>query len=143
MTDIGVLLAEREIYRTLCKLAQIMDERWWERLGDVYAAAATGDFGEGPMDRAGIEASYRRYLDPCGPTQHLLGNVVIDVDGDRARSRCYIHDIHQARAPKSHLTFISPGEYLDQWVKTDEGWRIGHRTKRMLMRIGSMDVFKG
>lgn len=141
--DIGVLLDERAMYRTLYKLAELMDECDWGQLSEVFADDATGDFGEGPMDRAGIEASYRRYLGACGPTQHLLGNVVIDVDGDRASSRCYVRDVHQGKPPSSHLTFYSPGQYLDQWIRTAEGWRISHRTKRNLMQIGSMEVFAG
>ena len=28
----------------------------------------------------------RSFLDDCGPTQHLLGNVMIEIDGDLARA---------------------------------------------------------
>src|SRR5699024_7080039 len=57
------------------------------RLGNlpvVFTSDATG------YARTGVEhviAQVRAHLDGRGPTQHLLGNHRVSVDGDRARSR--------------------------------------------------------
>jgi hypothetical protein len=36
----------------------------------------------------------RSYLDKCGHTQHLIGNVLIEIGGDTATSRAYVADTH-------------------------------------------------
>jgi hypothetical protein len=48
---------------------------------------STGARVEGP-DR--VIAQIRNMLGGCGPTQHLLGNHVVTVDGDHATSSCKV-----------------------------------------------------
>jgi hypothetical protein len=60
-------------------------------------------------------------------TQHLLGNIVVDVRGDRARSLSYVQAT--AFAPNGQSWAIG-GEYADELVRTADGWRIAHRTHR-------------
>jgi hypothetical protein len=31
-----------------------------------------------------------QFLDICGPTQHLIGSILVDVNGDEAPSRAYV-----------------------------------------------------
>jgi len=83
MTDIQALLDEREITRGLGRFARILDQKEWTGLPDVFAHDLTFDYGQG--EEAGIatlEQRMRVYLDICGPTQHLLGSIVVDVAGD-------------------------------------------------------------
>jgi hypothetical protein len=95
--ELELLLAERAIARALAEIARAMDERRWEALDGLVAEQATADFGLGPVaGRAAIVGVMRSFLDDCGPTQHLLGNLVVDVaaDGAEASSRCYVSDMH-------------------------------------------------
>jgi hypothetical protein len=140
--DLSDLIAEREIKRALFRFAKAMDERDWDALKQLLTADATGDFGAGfkLKGRDEFVAMFRRFLGNCGPTQHLLGNIVIDVDDPRAMSRCYVRDIHQGKGPRSHLTFSAPGEYHDTWHRGLDGWRITHRRKINLMLIGSFEA---
>lgn len=141
--DIRLLWDEREIWRTLCRLARAMDARAWDDLPAIFTADATADMGEGLLDRAGILSTYRRFLDACGPTQHLLGTFTAEVDGDRAESRCYIRDLHIGKGARADLFLSSSGEYRDRWVRTPAGWRIAHRTKTNDILQGSLEVFAG
>ena len=135
------LLAEREIGRALYAFARAMDERDWQAIGSVMAEDATADMGTGPLNgREEVIALMRSFLDDCGPTQHLLGNLVIDVTGDQATSRCYVTDMHKGMGDKGHLTFSTLGEYHDRWQKVDGGWRMVHRTKLNRAHIGSIEV---
>jgi hypothetical protein len=138
--DLAVLLDERAIYRQLCALAEAMDKKDWKMLDDILLEDATGNFGDGHQlkGRADFVGMFSRFLGSCGPTQHLLGNVLIDVDGDRARSSCYIRDMHQGLDGLSHLHLSTPGEYHDEWKRTEEGWRLAHRTKLTKMFIGDV-----
>jgi hypothetical protein len=135
------LLAEREIYRALTLFARAMDARDWQALATITTEDITADIGTGPLaGRAALIADMRSFLDDCGPTQHLLGNVLIEVQGDRASSQAYVSDMHIGQGDKSHLTFSTLGDYRDQWKKVDGGWRMHHRTKLNRAHIGSLEV---
>lgn len=138
------LLAEREIARALTRLARAMDERDWDTLLAILADDATGDLGEGPLSSPQeIVGTIRRYLNACGPTQHLLGNLLVDVDsdGDGAQSRCYVSDMHLGRGEAAGLTFATLGDYHDRWRRIDGQWRLAHRVKRQRGYFGSFTVF--
>lgn len=123
------LLDEREIMRGLSRFARILDAKQWDRLGDVFAADISFDYGTGTDEHgmAALTQNMRRYLDRCGPTQHLLGSMLIDVAGDRATSRAYVQARHQRVDDPTGPIFDSSGEYVDQWERRPEGWRIIRR----------------
>lgn len=129
--NMETLLAERDIHRALCRFARAMDERDWNALSSVLAEDATGDYGGGVkcQGRDAFIANFRHFLGNCGPTQHFLGNLAVDICGDTAESRCYVRDMHKGAGDKGHLFFSTMGEYQDRWIRTPEGWRIIHRRK--------------
>ena len=140
--SLDLLLAERDISRALTRIARAMDARDWDALLAELTDDATGELGTGPLvSPAEIVALIRRYLDHCGPTQHLLGNLLVEVDGDRATSRCYVSDMHLGPAGKEHVTFATLGDYHDQWRRVDGAWKLSHRTKLNRAHVGSFDVF--
>lgn len=60
---------------------------------------------------------------------HQLGNVLINIDGNRAGSEAYVSVGARLRAEDGTLIGLtSRGRYIDQWEKRDDGiWRISHR----------------
>lgn len=141
---LDTLLAEREIARALTRIARAMDARDWAGLVAELTEDATADLGTGPLSGpAAIIALIRSYLDACGPTQHLLGNLLVEVDGDRASSRCYVNDMHLGPAGREDVTFATLGDYHDQWRREDGAWKLAHRTKLNRAHIGSFAVFGG
>lgn len=140
--SLDLLLAERAIARALARIARAMDARDWPALLAEMTFDATGELGTGPLaSPAEIVALIRRYLDHCGPTQHLLGNLLMEVDGDQASSRCYVSDMHLGPAGKEQVTFATLGDYHDQWRREDGTWKLCHRTKLNRGHVGSFDVF--
>jgi len=89
------LIAERAIQRQLVRFARAMDERDWGAFDALTTDDVRADFGLGEVvGRAAVVGAMRAFLDGCGPTQHLLGNVLVEVDGETARSRAYVSDMH-------------------------------------------------
>ena len=123
------LLDEREIIRGLSRFARILDNKQWDRLGDVFADDLSFDYGTGgdQYGMAALTTNMRRFLDHCGGTQHLIGSILVDVDGDRATSRSYVQARHQRVDDPAGPIFDSNGEYVDQWERRAEGWRIVRR----------------
>lgn len=135
------LLEEREIYRTLVAIARAMDQRDWAAIEHLAAEDMNSDLGLG--EQAGREAfiaCMRSFLDACGPTQHLLGNVLIEIDGDTATSEAYVSDMHVGAGDKSDSTFRTLGDYHDKWRKVDGSWHLVHRTKINHAHVGSFAV---
>ena len=138
------LLAERQIYRNLVHFAQAMDNRDWPAFDKLTIDNIDADLGLGlKAGRGEMVGTIRRYLDGCGVTQHLLGNVLIDVDGDKASSQAYVCDMHLGKGDNQQMTFHTLGLYTDQWQKIDGQWLMTQRIKDNRATVGSMDVFNG
>jgi hypothetical protein len=137
------LCDERDVQRTLILFARAMDDRDWTAMAEILAGDAEGDFGTGRLHgSAAIIELIRGFLDNCGPTQHLLGNVVIDVDGDTAVSQAYIRDVHLRSDADPSARFYTLGDYKDTWQRRADGtWRLTERIKANRAHVGSLDIF--
>jgi len=125
----------------LARFARIADGRTWNSVGEVFADDLT--FNYGTREQEGIEALrtlLRQFLDPCGPSQHLIGSTIVSVEGDRAVSRAYVQARHQGRGAKADRFFDTNGEYVDQWERRPEGWRIVRREAIWAMHMGDPGV---
>ena len=140
--DLDTLLAERQIYRQLVSFARAMDQRDWDGLGDLLCDDIRADVGVGEtVGRESFIEVMRSFLDDCGVTQHLLGNVLIDVRGNRATSRAYVSDMHLGAGNRSELTFRTLGDYHDDWECRQGVWLMSARKKLNRATLGSFDVF--
>ncbi|WP_099250145.1 nuclear transport factor 2 family protein [Mycobacterium sp. shizuoka-1] len=140
----AALLDERAIVRALTLFARAMDERDWATMAGILADDAVGDFGTGSLaGSAAIIELIRGYLDNCGPTQHLLGNVIVDIDGDGATSRAYIHDVHLNSTADPATRMYTLGDYRDTWRRTAGGsWHLIERVKVNRGFVGTLEVFE-
>jgi len=137
------LIAQRDIERQLIKFARAMDNKDWESIKTILSDDVIADFGTGEIQGVdNIINVIRSFLDNCGPTQHLLGNIIIDVSGNKATSEAYVSDMHLSRDSKSELTFRTLGNYRDKWELINSEWLLVHRIKDNRATIGSMDIFK-
>ncbi|KHO24939.1 nuclear transport factor 2 family protein [Mycolicibacterium setense] len=141
--DNNQIVEERQIERALVQFARAMDARDWQALSEILAPDAAGEFGTGRLEgSSAIIEMIRGFLDNCGVTQHLLGNVLIDVDGGHATSRAYVQDLHLSRS-NPELTFHTLGDYHDRWERRDGRWWLVERVKDNRGTVGSLDVFAG
>lgn len=127
---IAELQAERAIREGLGRFARVLDSKQWHALPEVFAADLTFDYGLGEQfGIAALEANMRRFLDVCGPSQHLIGSITIDVAPGQtsAISRAYVQARHQRPGDSSGPVFDTNGEYIDRWILRPEGWRITRR----------------
>jgi len=78
--------------------------------------------------RAGVREFARhnvRYKEERGAQfRHVISNLKIDVEGDRAQASCYLLDFVTVDG-KVHL--LSPGQYDCDLVRTRDGWRFTRR----------------
>lgn len=143
--EVAELRAQRDVTRQVIRFAQCMDRREWATLRTFMCDDATAEFGRG-IERGAdrIIESIREFLDVCGPTQHLLGNIVVDVDvdGDTATSWAYVSDMHLGTGDRATTTFSTLGDYHDTWERIDGTWMLRERRKKSRAVLGSFDVFR-
>lgn len=138
--DLQTLLDERDILRGLCRFSEIIDQREWSALPEVFADDIAFNYDAGGRGIEALKTVMMRFLCRCGPTQHLLGNVVVDVDGDRAVSRAYVQARHQGPDQRPERFFDTNGEYEDRWERRAVGWRIVQREARWFCMVGDRSI---
>ena len=80
-----------------------------------------------------------RALEPWPLNLHFITNLSVELDGDRASSRCYFHaPMGRAGDLGSQLVITNAGYYDDELVRTDAGWRIQARHCKQTMMIGQL-----
>jgi len=87
----------------------------------------------------------RLYSDGTPRTRHVISNVTIELDGDRARSRCYATVFQQT--DELPLQPIAAGRYLDRFERVRGEWRfvdrlvtgflVGDRSQHLLSEVGA------
>jgi ketosteroid isomerase-like protein len=129
-----------EIAEVLYRYATALDTRDWALLSAVFVEDAVYRMGV-RGEFAGPDAIADKLKDVLGPlraTQHLMGNPVITVDGDTARSTSYVRAQHY-RTDHSNggNTLDMGGIYADELIRTQDGWRIAHRVLEITWREGN------
>lgn len=140
------LVEERAVERQIIGVARAMDERDWDALAAILAPDVTADLGGGRL--VGVDAvigRIRHFLDRCGPSQHMVGTILVDVDrgSGTASSRAYLNDRHVGTGERADLSFATLGDYHDTWEKRDGVWRLASRVKHSRAVVGTRDVFDG
>ena len=110
--------------------AERIDAGDLDGLAALFEHAAWGSPGRGESVR-GAEQVRRRYNgvsiheDGTPSTKHVISNVTIEVEGDRASARSYF-TVLQAR-PDLPLQPIIAGRYHDRFEQVDGRWRVAER----------------
>jgi ketosteroid isomerase-like protein len=135
--------ADRMAITDVCtRYAFALDNQDWDQLRSCFLPDVTSVYhGVGALQGYDpIEELCRSALTPLDASQHLLGNHLVEVDGDEARSTCYFQAEHvrENAAGGTHLTIA--GRYEDRLVRADDGWKIAHRHQTVLWMDGNIGV---
>jgi 3-phenylpropionate/cinnamic acid dioxygenase small subunit len=144
VTDVDAHLVDRlAIHDLVVRYAWAIDTKDWDALDTVFLPDAWLDYSSNPGGAVGhypeIRAWLEKSLAPFPVTQHLVTNVDVTVDGDRATSRTMVYNPMGAatREGPLHFFFLG-GRYDDELVRTPDGWRIAKRVESLLWFQGSL-----
>jgi ketosteroid isomerase-like protein len=131
-----------EIQNVINLYASALDQQQWSALEGVFTEDAVADFiGMATCEgRGAITDLVKGVLLQCSVTQHLLGNINIEVDGDHAKAVCYLSAMHAGLGDYASKTLMVWGEYTDQLTRTTDGWRITHRTLKTMFAEGDIGL---
>jgi ketosteroid isomerase-like protein len=123
-----------EIEDLITNYADAIDTQNIDRLDDIFTEDAFIDYS--PMGGAvGSYPEVKAFLKDALPafknTQHLIANYQIKLDGDRATGKIMCFNPMQLDLgdEKSEVFFLGLW-YLDEYIKTAEGWRIAKRSEQ-------------
>lgn len=145
MPDALQVLQDRiEIGELLARYSTALDSREWAQLAEVFLPDAECDYGAlgNPRGIEEITALISGTIGDLDATQHLVGNVVVAVDGDEATADCYLISQHIRQGTPGGAHYLLGGRYSDRVVRTPAGWRIAHRTLHRMWTTGNRDVVR-
>jgi len=120
-----------------------LDRNQWHELDDVFLPDATALLGARECaDREGIKQVCSNALTKLDDSQHIVATHQIQVDGDTATSRCYLHAQHIRKIDDGSSHYVVAGRYEDDLVRTADGWRIKHRTLVVMWTEGNLKVVR-
>ncbi len=124
-TDAHGLADRLAISDVMARYARHVDDRDYDRFRSLFDEKLEAE-GFGPETLVGPDAwidFVRTALSAFGRTQHMLGPVLAEVEGDRARAQTDLQAIHVHQPPKTGL-FIVWGTYRTEMARFEEGWKI-------------------
>jgi uncharacterized protein (TIGR02246 family) len=131
------------IRNLISRTALTQDARDWDRHADCYVPDVEYVHPKGVI--VGVDevvARSRAALTPLDDSQHLIGTMVVEVDGDTAQAVSYFHAQHvrAEAAPSGGTHFVIAGAYRDTLRKVDGVWRIARREQSYSWRAGNAAV---
>ena len=135
MTNRDRVIDRMSIITNLRRYAYAIDDRDFATVRSLFTRDAHLDYTSsggpaGPRDE--VVDWIEQGLGMVGPTQHLVSNEIVALDGSGAQSRCYLFNpLLSADEPPTNVLLLG-GEYNDRWRRGPEGWRIVERTHTVL-----------
>jgi ketosteroid isomerase-like protein len=142
---------ERDIRAVYCLYCDIIDDKDFDRLTEVFTEDAYQDYRQtlGPdgirRGTAELIAGAHKHMGKdsyCGQTHHNVMNFRIDVAGDTATAKVHYYAVHRGVGKYDGALYSMWGEYDDQLVRTADGWRVSHRMYRSFLTEGPVVTYK-
>lgn len=135
------LLDQKDVADLCVRYTSALDKRDWQLLESCFTSNPIFVHPGGRLEGfAAILARTSAALEPLDATQHLLGNVVVTVDGDAATATSYFQAQHVRAGTPGGDTYLIAGSYADSLVRTADGWRIAERVQAYMWRDGNRAV---
>ena len=131
--DLQELSDRQEIADLITDYSYAIDFHQWDDLDAIFTADATLDLtatGGESGDLADDQAWLAKTLGLFTGHQHLVATSKIDLAGDRASAKSVCHNpMYLDRDGTQQVLFVGLW-YLDEFVRTSDGWRIASRRQQ-------------
>jgi len=127
------------LVETIADFAAATDARDWKTIASLLTEDA---LAYGACGRTAVVDRMLAHLGGVGPSQHLLGNHRVTIEGNEARILSYGRVHHVGAGPSEGSFYECLGEYDDNWVRTRDGWRLSRRQFQIRISLGDMAVLR-
>jgi len=130
MTDrIEAYLAKQEIYELCCRYMRGLDRHAPKLILDLF-------WEDGWCEYGFFNSAPREFIDFCMSAlkdhvanQHLIGNVLLDIEGSEAFGEVYFQAYHKLAGETGFEDLIIAGRYLDRYERRDGVWKFAYRSE--------------
>ncbi|MFI5952319.1 nuclear transport factor 2 family protein [Cryptosporangium sp. NPDC051539] len=132
-TALDTLLAKQDIHDLLVRYLRAIDRGDVAALEACYLPGATEDHGGLFSGSASdyVASIARTITHPKGVSTHATTNVLIEVDGDRARAESYVLAFARVRRPDGRIgDSLTSARMIDDLERVGRRWGIRHRALR-------------
>ena len=123
-----------------------IDAKDWDRLEDVFTDDVTVWWNE-EISTSGREAVLARMRQMLATEDivnyHLIGQFPVTISGDRAEAPVSVRVMHHGRNSRAGRFWESLAVQTTQLTRSSQGWRCSGFSWRMVVGLGSMDLFDG
>ncbi|HLL82754.1 MAG TPA: nuclear transport factor 2 family protein [Longimicrobium sp.] len=119
------------------------DAREWAALRSRFADRVEVDYSSltgqpaATVDADALMAGWSALLPGFDATQHLLGPVVVEVDGDRATAHTHVRATHRIAGAAGGELWVVGGRYTYGLVRTPSGWRVASTRLELAYQEGN------
>lgn len=125
------------------RAADARDFAAMEALFEPEVHADLSEFGipAARLARADLVAMFRHaFRHDAVRTQQLYGSITVEVEGDRATCRSYLHGTHVGKDFPGGDLFELHAEYTDTLRRSPAGWRIAETRLRVIRVSGNLGL---
>jgi hypothetical protein len=131
MTDpsLQALIDRQAITEVIYRYGRALDRMDYEMALAVWHEDGLADYGEEIYQGSGhgfVDYVFRMHQGMIAH-QHLVGNILIELDGDFAVSESYYHASHRIQDGETLKQTMMCGRYLDRWSRREGRWAIDQR----------------
>ena len=126
-----ILLAKQEIYELCCRYMRGLDRHDEQLLQAVFWEDAWCDYGFTRGPALDFVSYCMEALASHAANHHMIGNVLIDIEGDEAFGEVYFNAYHKVDTGTGFEDIIIAGRYLDRLERRDDVWKFAYRSERV------------
>ena len=123
------LLSKQDIHELSCRYMRGLDRHDGELMLDQF-------WQDGWCEYGFYNSPPKEFINFCMTAlkdhianQHLIGNVLIDIEGDEAFGEVYFQAYHKLAGESGLEDLIIAGRYLDRYERRDDVWKIAYRSE--------------
>ncbi len=124
---VQALIDKQAINELLVRHSHGLDRCDRDTLANAYWPDATVDYGVFNGPASGFVDVVMSGLAAMQATMHRVANVLIHLDGDKAKAQSYAIVFHHFQGESGMEEMITGGRYLDRLEKRNGEWRLSHR----------------
>ena len=128
MTAIEALVAKQEIHEALLRYLRGVDRCDAELICSAFHPDAVDEHAEAVWTGTNVgENIVARVRQSFTSTFHVIGNQLIEIDGDTAHSETYVVCYLGGDDNRGEFMLTRALRYIDQFELRDRTWKIGYR----------------
>lgn len=127
MNRLEIAADKLECSEIVARMARGIDRCDAEIVRDCFHTDATDDHGLFQGTAADFVEWVMPLLATMKRTQHMIGQCLIETEGDHAVGESYFVAHHTIATPDGDILMIAAGRYLDRFERREGKWKISHR----------------